>query len=202
MLVIRMQRVGRSVHAQFRIVVQNSRQTPTSGKFVALLGSYNPHTKAVQIDKVAASQFIKNGAQPSERAALLLKKEGIKLPDWVSLNSKKSGALRNPDKLRKNRPADAEPKEDRPAAEGETPEEPTEETPAEEASTDTPAEEIVAVTAEPEESAPIEEESTSDDEPVAEPAPGDAPESESIELIEDQGEPKTEAEKSEPEPKA
>jgi len=108
MLVIRMQRVGRSGHAQFRVVVQDSRQSPKSGKFVALLGSYNPHTKTAQLDKDKALQFVKNGAQPSERAARLLKQEGVKLPDWVKVDAKKSGNLRNPDKLRKNRPAEAE----------------------------------------------------------------------------------------------
>ena len=108
MLVIRMQRVGRSGHAQFRIVVQDSRQSPKSGKTVALLGSYNPHTKTAQFDKVKAEQFIKNGAQPSGRVSRLFKQEGVKLPDWVKIDAKKSGTLRNADKLRKNRPAEAE----------------------------------------------------------------------------------------------
>lgn len=128
MLVIRMQRTGRHGHTQFRVVVQDSRQTPTSGKFIALLGSYDPHTKIAQLDKEKVEHFIKNGAQPSERVALLLKKEGVKLPDWVSVNSKKSGTLRNPEKLRKNRPAGTE--EPKPAAEeaepAETPAEPEE----------------------------------------------------------------------------
>jgi small subunit ribosomal protein S16 len=124
MLVIRMQRVGRSGHSQFRVLVQDSRQSPKSGKFVALLGSYDPHTKTAQLDKAGAEQFIKNGAHPSERVALLLKKEGIKLPAWVVLNTKKSGSLKNPDKLRKNRPAGSiEPKplaESEPAAKDDT----------------------------------------------------------------------------------
>lgn len=44
MLVIRLQRTGRKGHAQFRVVVQDSRRTPSSGRVVALLGSYNPHS--------------------------------------------------------------------------------------------------------------------------------------------------------------
>ena len=55
MLVIRLQRTGRKGHAMFRIVVQDSRQTPTSGKVVARLGSYNPHNKEVIIDKEKAA---------------------------------------------------------------------------------------------------------------------------------------------------
>lgn len=117
MLAIRMQRTGRKGHAMFRVVVQDARFTPTSGKIVALLGSYDPHAKTSTLDKEKAATFLKNGAQPSERAALLLKSEGVKLPKWVAIDTKKSGKLKNPEKLRKNRPA-AEP-----AAE-ESPEEP------------------------------------------------------------------------------
>ena len=35
MLAIRMQRTGRKGHAQFRVIVQESRRTPTSGNVVA-----------------------------------------------------------------------------------------------------------------------------------------------------------------------
>ena len=57
MLVIRMQRTGRAGHAMFRVVVQDSRRTPTSGKVVAALGSYDPHTKAVTLDKDKAQFY-------------------------------------------------------------------------------------------------------------------------------------------------
>ncbi|HJQ08082.1 MAG TPA: 30S ribosomal protein S16 [Candidatus Saccharimonadales bacterium] len=99
-----MQRTGRKGHAMFRVVVQDSRLTPTSGKVVTLLGSYDPHAKIAALDKEKAALFLKNGAQPSDRAARLLKSEGVKLPAWVKLESKKAGKLRNPEKLRKNQP--------------------------------------------------------------------------------------------------
>ena len=51
MLAIRMQRTGRKGHAMFRMVVQDSRQTPTSGRVVATLGSYDPHTKTSTLNK-------------------------------------------------------------------------------------------------------------------------------------------------------
>lgn len=102
MLAIRMQRTGRKGHAMFRLVVQDSHRTPTSGKVVALLGSYDPHAKTATIDKEKATTFLKNGARPSERVALLLQKEGVELPKWVSVSTAKAGKLRNPDKLRRN----------------------------------------------------------------------------------------------------
>lgn len=78
MLAIRMQRTGRKGHASFRVVVQDSSQTPTSGKVVAQIGSYDPHTKAAIISKDKAEFYLEHGAQPSERVAYLLKKKVLK----------------------------------------------------------------------------------------------------------------------------
>jgi small subunit ribosomal protein S16 len=105
MLAIRMQRTGRKKHAMFRVVVQESRVTPTSGKVIALLGSYDPHTKVSTLQKEKASFYLEHGAQPSGRVTMLLQKEGVKLPKWVVLASKKEGAVRHTDKLRRNQPA-------------------------------------------------------------------------------------------------
>lgn len=137
MLVIRMQRTGRKGHAQFRVVVQDSRRTPTSGKVVASLGSYNPHTKTSTLDTEKASFYLEHGAQPTDRVVRLLKVEGVKLPSWVKDSTNKEGKLRNPEKLRRNRPAEAAPAEEEAApAEAEAPAEaadqPAEEAPAEE----------------------------------------------------------------------
>lgn len=138
MLVIRMQRIGRKGHAQFRVVVQDSRRTPTSGKVVAALGSYNPHTKETTLDKEKTSFYIEHGAQPSERVVRLLKSEGVKLPSWVRVPAQLERKLRNPDKLRKNRPAEPEAE---PEAVAEAPAEETESAPVEEAASEAPAEE-------------------------------------------------------------
>jgi small subunit ribosomal protein S16 len=111
MLVIRLQRTGRKGHAQFRVVVQDSRRTPTSGKIVAQVGTYDPHSKAVNLNKERAEHYLAHGAQPSPRVVLLLKTEGIKMPVWVKDVSKKDGKLRNPEKLRRNRPVEETPAE-------------------------------------------------------------------------------------------
>ena len=105
MLVIRMQRTGRKGHAQFRVVVQDSRRTPTSGKIVASLGHYNPHSKELVVDKEKAAFYLEHGAQPSERAARLLKNNGVKLPAWVKLSADKERTVRNADKRRSTTPA-------------------------------------------------------------------------------------------------
>lgn len=122
----------------FRMVVQDSRRTPTSGKVVAQLGSYDPHAKTLILDKDKASFYLGNGAQPSDRVAILLKKEGVKLPEWVQDPAKKESAVRNPDKRRSTRPE--EPAEEAPAeaAAAETADAPAE--PSAEASTEAAAE--------------------------------------------------------------
>lgn len=108
MLAIRMQRTGRKGHAMFRVVVQDARRTPTSGKVVAQIGSYDPHSKSIILQKDKASFYLEHGAQPSDRVVRLLVSEGVKLPDWVkkaSTNSQRT--VRNPEKLRRNRSAGA-----------------------------------------------------------------------------------------------
>lgn len=106
MITIRLQRTGRKGLAQFRVIVQDARFSPTSGKVVAQLGHYNPHTKELVIDKEQAQHYLSVGAQPSDRVARLLKTEGVKLPDWVKLSANTTRSIRNPEKLRKNRPAE------------------------------------------------------------------------------------------------
>ncbi len=117
MLAIRMQRTGRKGHAMFRMVVQDARRTPTSGKVVTYLGSYDPHTKQVSIDHDKASFYLEHGAQPSPRVISLFKAEKIKLPAWAVMPSPKKSAVRNPDKRRSTAPKSEVAKEQPVAAE-------------------------------------------------------------------------------------
>lgn len=156
MLVIRMQRTGRKGHAMFRVVVQDSRRTPTSGKVVAALGSYDPHNKTITLDKEKAAFYLEHGAQPSERVAALLKVESVKLPKWVTLSAKKESSVRNADKRRSTRPA--APVEEETAAPAEAKPEAVEEVIAE-AQNEAPVSEVVApeaVEAKAEPEAPVE----------------------------------------------
>lgn len=143
MLAIRMQRTGRKGQAMFRVVVQNSRQTPTSGRVVAQLGNVNPHTKEAKLDKEKVEFYLSHGAQPSDRAARLFKNEGIKLPDWVTISADGDRKTRNPEKLRKNQPAAPVEAEAKTEAETPAPAEEVTEAPVVEAA-ETPAEETAA----------------------------------------------------------
>jgi small subunit ribosomal protein S16 len=171
MLAIRLQRTGRHGHAQFRLIVQDSRFSPKSGRVVAFLGSYDPHTKEAKIDTEKAASYLANGAQPSDRAARLLQKEGVKLPDWVKLAEPKKRDIRHPEKLRRNRPEEEKPAE--PAKEESPPEEaePAEQAPEQ---TEAPEESGEETSEQPsEEAAPEEAKEEAPEEPAAESEPQD-----------------------------
>ena len=156
MLAIRLRRQGRKNHAHYRMIVQDSHWHPTNGKVVAYLGTYDPYTKQSSLNADSAKQFLSNGAQPSPRAARLLKDAGVKLPKWVEIPKKAKKAPKNPDKLRKNQPKDAAPA---PAP-----------TPEAEAPAEAPAEAAAAAEAE----APAEEEAKTEEPAAAEEAPVEA----------------------------
>ena len=115
MLAIRMQRKGRAHYPTYRIVVQESQRHPLSGRVVAEVGSYNPQTKALTLNKELAEKYLSNGAQPSSRVAFILKKNGVKLPKWYKEPAQKTRTAKHADKLRKNQP------KEEPVAETETP---------------------------------------------------------------------------------
>jgi len=57
-------------------------------KFVEILGNYNPHLKKLEINQEKLTEYLKNGAQPSNTLAKILKQEGIKLPKWVEITTR------------------------------------------------------------------------------------------------------------------
>lgn len=105
MLAIRLQRVGRKAYPVYRVAVQESQRHPSSGRVVAYVGSYNPHTKESNVQVEIAQKYLDNGAQPTPRVARLLKEAGVKLPSWVKeYEANKEKATKNAEKLRKNQP--------------------------------------------------------------------------------------------------
>lgn len=110
MLAIRLQRVGRKGYPVYRLAVQEAQRHPSSGRVVAYVGNYNPHTKDVHVQVETAQKYLDNGAQPSPRVVKLLKDAGVKLPSWVKqATASKQKTIKNAEKLRKNQPkAEAE----------------------------------------------------------------------------------------------
>lgn len=109
MLAIRLQRLGRKAYPVYRLAVQEAQRHPSSGRVVAYVGNYNPHTKEASVNKELAQKYLDNGAQPTPRVAKLLKDGGVTLPKWVKeFAGDKQRAIRNAEKLRKNQPKEEE----------------------------------------------------------------------------------------------
>ncbi|MCL2674322.1 MAG: 30S ribosomal protein S16 [Defluviitaleaceae bacterium] len=77
MVKIRLKRFGAKKKPFYRIVVADSR-SPRDGKVIAQLGYYDPmqEPSLVKVDVEQAQQWIKNGAQPTDKVRALLTKAG------------------------------------------------------------------------------------------------------------------------------
>src|SRR3990167_975279 len=64
MLMIRLQRIGKRGQAYFRVVILEHTTRP-KGKYLELLGTYNPHQKEFKVKKDRIEYWISKGAQTS-----------------------------------------------------------------------------------------------------------------------------------------
>jgi len=73
---IRLTRTGRNKICTYRLVVQDSK-SKRDGRFVEVLGTYNPQTnpKQFQLKTGRIAYWLKQGAQPSETVSNLLKQD-------------------------------------------------------------------------------------------------------------------------------
>ena len=86
---MRLMRMGAKKRPFYRIVVADSRY-PRDGKFIEVLGTYNPiaTNDNVKLDEEAIMKWLNNGAQPTDTVKNLLTKKGI----WAKYkNTKKEG---------------------------------------------------------------------------------------------------------------
>ena len=76
---IRLRRVGRKKVPLYRIVVAD-REASRDGRFIAILGTYDPRAqddRQVVLDTEQAKAWLAKGATPSETVGALLKKAGV-----------------------------------------------------------------------------------------------------------------------------
>ncbi len=75
---IRMTRKGTKKRPFYRVVAADS-EAPRDGKFLEILGSYDPmkDPAEIRIDKERVSAWLKKGAIASESVRAILKKEGL-----------------------------------------------------------------------------------------------------------------------------
>ena len=78
MVKIRLRRMGAKKQPTYRFVVADDR-APRDGRFIEILGHYNPRTepKTVEVDAEKAKEWLGKGAQPSETVKRLFAEKGI-----------------------------------------------------------------------------------------------------------------------------
>ena len=105
MVRIRLRRVGKRKQPFYRVVIADSR-SPRDGRFIEIIGQYNPLTNPSQItiDSDKALTWLRKGAQPSEQVKSLLKRTGI----WSEYVKDKGPGPRKP-KRRQSAPTAATP---------------------------------------------------------------------------------------------
>ena len=75
---LRLTRVGSKKNPVYRIVAADSR-SPRDGKFLEIVGRYNPQTdpSTIEVDEEKVRDWLSKGAQPSNTVARLLKAKGV-----------------------------------------------------------------------------------------------------------------------------
>ena len=75
---LRLKRMGSKQKPFYRIVAADSR-SPRDGKFIELVGTYNPikGQEVVTVDEEKALKWLNNGAEPTDTVRNILSKQGI-----------------------------------------------------------------------------------------------------------------------------
>lgn len=75
---LRLKRMGAKKRPFYRIVAADSR-SPRDGKFIEVVGTYNPimEPAEIKIDEELATKWLNNGAVPTDTVRTLFKKAGI-----------------------------------------------------------------------------------------------------------------------------
>ena len=77
MVKIRLTRMGDHKSPFYRVIVADSR-SPRDGKFIEVLGTYDPHLDdGLKLDADKAKKWIANGAQPTDTVKGLLVRAGV-----------------------------------------------------------------------------------------------------------------------------
>ena len=75
---MRLTRIGNKKNPIYRVVVAGSR-SPRDGRFIEIVGRYNPQTNPsiIELDAEKVKSWLAKGAQPSDPVVKLIKAAGI-----------------------------------------------------------------------------------------------------------------------------
>lgn len=77
MLIIRLIRTGKKNAPSFRIVLTEKTAPPKSGRFLEILGNYNPRLKEINLKKERIKYWLSQGVQTSQTVHNLLVNAGV-----------------------------------------------------------------------------------------------------------------------------
>lgn len=66
MVTLRLQRIGRKNEPHYRVVATDARYAPKAGKFLEIVGTYNPKMGKVQLDTERVKYWLSQGATSSD----------------------------------------------------------------------------------------------------------------------------------------
>jgi len=89
MVKIRLRRMGAKKQPTYRFVVADAR-SPRDGRFIEILGHYNPRTepKTLVVDQEKAKEWLGKGAQPSDPVRRLFAELGLVERGFVPENKR------------------------------------------------------------------------------------------------------------------
>ena len=180
MIKIRLQRHG-ARHAPFYRMVVAPSQARRDGRFIEVVGTYNPQSSSrdseldLKMDRI--DHWLEVGAQPTDTAKSLIRQGRLSPEDWLKRAEAKASAKaarvakkKNPAPVVEQKPVEAEPEakeatptEEAPAAEEKPAEEEKAADPAPEAKEAAPSEEAPAVEEKPAEEAKEEPKAEAED---------------------------------------
>ncbi len=106
MLRIRFLRVGKKNSPSFRLVVTPRRTAPKTGRFLEILGSFNPIKHQRVFKKERIQYWISQGAQASDTVRNMLIKEGIIQGKKVAVHKKTKETSKTKETTEEKKPAE------------------------------------------------------------------------------------------------
>ena len=76
---LRLTRIGSKKNPIYRVVVADSR-SPRDGRFIEIVGRYNPQTEpsTIELDEDKVRDWLSKGVQPTDAVERLLKVKGLR----------------------------------------------------------------------------------------------------------------------------
>jgi small subunit ribosomal protein S16 len=98
---LRLTRMGKTKQPTYRVVAADSR-SPRNGRFIELLGTYEPRKEpsGINLNAEKIQRWLDNGAQPTERVQKILEISGILTGDAAKKTLAAKKAAKRPAKVK------------------------------------------------------------------------------------------------------